>query len=240
MTVACSKCGAPLEPPPGADSVRCQYCGTLTTIERAAPPPPQVVIVHAPGASFGAPSHDVAAAAVKTSGCGALMSVAIAGFVMLVVGVAVIVPLVSTGVVGSVPGLGWDGSAPLVCSGNGHESASGVTAQMPGEVAVEAGGNCQVELEGVDLDADQVLTVGGNAHVTVRDGTLRTREPIRVDGNGHLELRNTIVISDGPAFELGANGRVDARGGQIQYVGQPYIGRPNRFEARTTQLVPRN
>lgn len=244
MTVACSKCGAPLEPEDGASSVRCQYCGTLTTIERA-PPPQQVVIVNAPPpqVTFGGSGPDVTSVAVKTAatttGCSAVMSLVIGGFVMVVVAVAVLVPLMSAGVVGSMPGLGWDGSTPLVCSGNDHTSASDVTARLAGEVAIEAGGNCHVELEGVDLDADQVLWVSGNAHVTVRNSTLRTRQPIRVEGNGDVELRNSTVISDGPAFDLSANGRVDARGGQIQYVGQPYVGRANRFEAGTTPLVPR-
>jgi len=239
MSIACSKCGAPLEPPAGAASVRCQYCGASTQVPQQAHPQqmPQVVVHHHHHPSTPQPTPMPqnlpyrAAPGMSSStsgaGCGGLLSLAITGFVFVIVGVSVVVPLFASGVLSEswVPGLGWDGSEPLICEGIEHSSASDVTANLPAEVALEADGNCTLELEDVNLTADQILIAGGNAHVTISDSTLRTRQPIDLGGNSRLTLRNTTLISDGAAVRLESNGRVDLRGGRVEHTG------PNAFLA---------
>jgi len=257
MTIACSKCGAPLEPAVGAASVRCQYCGATTQVPQQPHPQqmPQVVVHHhhhgptpqplatPPPQQQPLPYRSAPGMARSGAGCGGLLSLAITGFVFIVVGVSVFIPLFASGVLSEswIPGLGWDGSEPLLCEGIDHQSASDVTANLPTEVALEADGNCTLDLDNLNLTADQILIAGGNAHVTISDSTLRTGRPIELGGNSRLTLRNTTLISDGAAIQLESNGRVDLRGGRVEHAGpSAFLTRGlGRVTNHSAQIVPR-
>ena len=60
----------------------------------------------------------------------------------------------------------WDGKSTFVCPSGAPVTLSGVTADVKG-TAIDAGGNCKLTLEDMDITGDIAIEAGGNAQVTV-------------------------------------------------------------------------
>ena len=227
MLIECGHCGAPLDCEQGDRIVKCSYCaksnrvGSTRTLHAVTPqawaPPPTWVDPRTEQvlrASVGA----TAAAGAGTGGC---FTAAISSIIVLAVGAGVLVPMLAAGGgVSSVFGPRWDGSAPLVCGGNDDLEIEGVTANLPGEVAIRATGNCRVELRDCTIEAGNVVVASGNHDVVFHDCTLvASGNGIEAGGNRRVELRNTTlsaaeigIVVDGNASAIVAGGRV--AGGQ--------------------------
>lgn len=95
----------------------------------------------------------------------------------------------------------WDGKTPFVCPANGNVTISGVTANLSG-TAVEAGGNCVLTLDDVDITADTAVHAGGNAKVTISGGHLKGKEAA-VSAMGNATVTASGVKVEGPVKKLG-------------------------------------
>ena len=92
----------------------------------------------------------------------------------------------------------WDGSAPYECGGTDKVTLSGSHASLPGKTAVSAGGNCQLTLEGVDLDAEVAVSAGGNAKVVIMGGKVKgSPNAIEVGGNASVDVQGATVEGKG-------------------------------------------
>lgn len=62
----------------------------------------------------------------------------------------------------------WDGKTPFTCGGNDVVALTGITATA----GVNASGNCQLTLTGVNITAPVAIEASGNAKVTVTGGSI--------------------------------------------------------------------
>jgi hypothetical protein len=82
----------------------------------------------------------------------------------------------------------WDGSSTFKCKGNDRVTLSDVSATVEG-VGIDAGANCTLVLNNVDVDAETALRVRGNATVTMTGGSLSgSKHAVNVSGNGTVVL----------------------------------------------------
>jgi hypothetical protein len=96
----------------------------------------------------------------------------------------------------------WDGTGPLVCSGNTALTVSGVTAELSG-TAVVATGNCALTLVNVDLTASTAIEAGGYAVVTMQGGKIHgSTLAVHAVGGAKVTLVRTKVT--GKTEALGA------------------------------------
>jgi hypothetical protein len=103
----------------------------------------------------------------------------------------------------------WDGQSTFRCAGVDHLTLRGVKAKLSG-TGIEAGGNCQLELYDVAVDADVALFAGGNAQVVVRGGALRgVTAAIDARGNARVDAPGAEI--SGPV-KRSANAAVSAGG----------------------------
>lgn len=99
----------------------------------------------------------------------------------------------------------WDGKSMLNCGGNDKLKIKGVTAKISAGPAINAGANCELELEGVDITAPIGINAGGNAKVTVNGGSINGSDmAVTALGSSQVTLKGTKVT-----------GKTQALGGKI-------------------------
>ncbi len=97
----------------------------------------------------------------------------------------------------------WDGKSTFTCGGNDVVKLKGVTAKLASGEAIEAGGNCVLVLEGVQITAPVGISAGGNATVTMTGGSIDASEAsVKALGNAKVTLAGTKV--KGKTQALGA------------------------------------
>lgn len=172
----------------------CPFCKQTSqnpaAARASAPPAASFVIVQQMPAPASAP---VVHAAPGGGGVGAVRRVAM--MLMPLVIVASVLVMTNPGLRASVVSLfaGWDGETPLVCDGNDHVKAEGVTATFTQGPAVVAHGNCRVELVGCTLKAAVAVQADGNAHVTVTNGSIEgSSAAVDAKGNAVVDLLGSV------------------------------------------------
>jgi hypothetical protein len=96
----------------------------------------------------------------------------------------------------------WDGKSPYVCPPNGHVTLSDVTADLPGQTAITAGGNCELVLEDVTIKAGTALSAAANAKVTLKGGSYAGTEAA-IDAMGNATVTVDGAKIEGKAEKLG-------------------------------------
>ena len=99
------------------------------------------------------------------------------------------------GPVGSVEEATWDGASTFSCGGNDKVSLNGVTATLD-DIAIDAGGNCKLTLEDMNLTAATAIKAGGNAKITVTGGSV-TGSKYLVDAGGNAKIDFSGVTTSG-------------------------------------------
>ncbi len=88
----------------------------------------------------------------------------------------------------------WDGKSKFSCGGNDSVRLKGITAKLASGVAIEAGGNCDLVLEGVQLTSPIGIQAGANASVTVNGGSIDASDvSVKALGNATVTLKGTKV-----------------------------------------------
>lgn len=223
MLIECSKCGAPLDAKDGTRTTKCNYCGASNrasetrTIAAVTPPgwAPPPVWTPPPGLTI--EGKELAYKA----------GTAVAGFTLAMV----LLPLIGTclifALVGGMlfmflpssrsaspnlpvvsgPGFTqatWDGTAPLTCGGSDELTFDGVSANLPGQTAVLAAGNCHVVLTNCTISAAQAVAATGNAHVVLRGGSVSGEGvALSTSGNAHILVDGARVVGTVAAGQPG-------------------------------------
>jgi len=223
MIVECGNCGAPLEAEQASRFVKCRYCKHSNKVAST-----RTLMAVTP-ADWQAPSEweaaqvnaakKVAVGAVGMAGCVPLVlgivGVAVAG--MVVAGTTLISRRVEQ--VSGIPGLStsqpaWDGSAPFSCGMNDSVRIDGVTANLPGQVAIRVSQNCQLEISNSQITAAVGIQAEGNREVRLRATTIVASEVgVRVSQNKSLVIAGGSVMAAGPAVEASGNASVTLRPG---------------------------
>lgn len=219
MLLACSNCGAPLDIEPAARTAKCRYCKAtsrteaLETVAPTTPPgwrPPPVWVppAHAPAESVPLQySADAGWTVAKV-----VLALTLLGLVP-----AIGALVVSGARAGSLAGPAWDGSTPLLCSGNDVRSFSDLHAPFVPGAAIVASGNCQVTLTSCDIQAGAPIIATGKARVRLVGGTLRASDgpAISVSDDAVVVLENGASAQGYIAVIGSQRGTVDARGGSL-------------------------
>lgn len=88
----------------------------------------------------------------------------------------------------------WDGKSTFSCGAGDVVKIKGVKADIKSGTAVNAGANCQLELEDVDITAPVGIQVGANAVVTVKGGSVNGKDAAaKALGNGKIIFKGTKV-----------------------------------------------
>jgi cbb3-type cytochrome oxidase subunit 3 len=66
----------------------------------------------------------------------------------------------------------WDGQTPFKCGGNDNVRLEGIKATFADGVAITAGGNCQLTLVNLEIEAPTAIKAGGNTVVTIEGGRI--------------------------------------------------------------------
>ena len=99
----------------------------------------------------------------------------------------------------------WDGKSTFTCAGNDSVKLKGVTAKLASGTAIEAGGNCNLVLEGVQITAPNGIQAGGNVVITMTGGSIdATDTAVKAMGGSKVTLSGTKV-----------KGKKDEMGGKI-------------------------
>ena len=85
----------------------------------------------------------------------------------------------------------WDGKSAFSCGGNDNVKIDGVTANLPSDTAINAGGNCKLELNNVNITAKDGIQAGANAQVTVKGGS------VTATGNAAQALGSAVITFQG-------------------------------------------
>ena len=97
----------------------------------------------------------------------------------------------------------WDGKKGFTCGGNKHLRIKGVKAKLGSGTAINAGGNCRLELVDVTITAPTAIKAGANAVVTVKGGAVTGKQfAAKALGNSKIEFSGTKVT--GKKQALGA------------------------------------
>jgi hypothetical protein len=190
----CAGCGAnlPYNEDPSVLVLRCSFCGT----EQPAPD------VDARREELERRQRDAADRAERAQDAAEMRKSMRAGrsvtrlWTLFALGMAVIgfFPLMKmTGLVQRVfPKLAWDGKSTLFCQGIDELELTGLTADLPDSVGIDASGNCHLTLTNCNIKARTAVTATGNAEVRVVGGKLEG-EDAAFDGSGNSSL----VVSGG-------------------------------------------
>lgn len=193
----CPGCGAPLRP--GSGVARCDYCGRETRVGPDPPPPAQrhepaspafrtdVRPPPAPPRMDWSHHERIFRGARRMAWIWALLGIGVAV-------VAVLPALRMMPGAGVVRGLTWDGKSTLRCAGNDSLSVEDKVVSLAG-TAVIAGGNCDLTLTRCFITADVAIEAGGNATVHVEGGRIegRTRS-IDAEGNADVKVRGAEIV----------------------------------------------
>jgi hypothetical protein len=100
----------------------------------------------------------------------------------------------------------WNGRTPFACSTESLK-VEGVVANLPnlaGSPAIDAHGNCVLELDAVTLDAPVAIQASGNAHVTLRGGRIHgTTMALTAQDNATIDVLGATVQGTTKASENG-------------------------------------
>ena len=98
----------------------------------------------------------------------------------------------------------WDGTSKLECYGSTVMHLKGKQAHVSGE-AIDAAGNCEIEIEDCEITGEPAIRAGGNAKVTLRGGRMEGKTAIWAAGNAEVDIRGTHVVGK---IDRGGNARV--------------------------------
>jgi hypothetical protein len=88
----------------------------------------------------------------------------------------------------------WDGKSTFNCGGNDVVKIEKVTSKLTSGSAIEAGGNCKLELVNVNISAPIAIKAGANAIVTVTGGTVEgTTYAVQGLGSSQVKFSGTKV-----------------------------------------------
>ena len=109
---------------------------------------------------------------------------------------------------GGPKAMSWDGRSPFTCSGNDVVVLQNVNANIGAGTAVNATGNCQLELDNVNIAAPECLDSSANARVTLKGGSLtaRTGNAIYALGNSQVVVQGTKI--NGKTRTLGPGAKI--------------------------------
>jgi hypothetical protein len=199
QSLKCDRCGAYLSMPadPNVLQMECPYCKYTQLL-------PDVAQRRAAMQSAQLMQHgmNLASQAANTSRrIGAVVGI-VAAVVPLVIIAIVFSTLYSSGVFGNARTASWNGTGPLICSGNDHVEVTGVVANQPGAQVVIASGNCHLELHNVSITAMTPIVASGNAQVTVTGGALiGYGASVMASGNANVIVSGAAVT--GVAYRRG-------------------------------------
>jgi hypothetical protein len=115
----------------------------------------------------------------------------------------------STSTAGPKPATGkaeaaeWDGKKGFTCGGSKHLRIKGVKAKIGSGTAINAGGNCRLELVDVTITAPTAIQAGANAVVTVKGGAV-TGKPVAAKALGKSKIEFSGTKVTGKKQALGA------------------------------------
>ena len=108
---------------------------------------------------------------------------------------------------GEVQAATWDGKSPFRCGGQQRVRLQNVTAKLSSGAAIKAGGACELELEGVNIEAPTGITAGGTAKVTVVGGRVKgSKLAAKAVGSGQIIFKGTEVV--GKTKTLGPKAKI--------------------------------
>ena len=88
----------------------------------------------------------------------------------------------------------WDGKSPLSCGAGDNLKIKGVKADLAKGPAINAGANCQLQLDDVDITAPIGIQAGGSAVVIVNGGSVNGKEAAaKALGKGKIVFKGTKV-----------------------------------------------
>jgi hypothetical protein len=99
----------------------------------------------------------------------------------------------------------WDGTTKLECFGSTVMHLRGKKANVAG-TAIEAAGNCELEIENCEISGDPAVFAAGNAKVTLVGGRLEGKKAaLAASGGADVEIRGTQLAG---RIERSGNARV--------------------------------
>jgi len=103
------------------------------------------------------------------------------------------------------PATTWDGKLPFTCSTQGVK-IGGVVSNLPSSIAVDARDNCELELDGANIEAKVGIRASGNAHVTIIGGSIHgATNALSAEDNGTIDVKGATIV--GPTRTT-ANGQI--------------------------------
>jgi hypothetical protein len=95
----------------------------------------------------------------------------------------------------------WDGKSTFTCGGNDVVKIEKVTSKLTTGSAIDAAGNCKLELQNVNVSAPIAIHAGANAIVTVNGGSVEgTTYAVQALGNAQVKLSGTKVTGKNQAL----------------------------------------
>lgn len=95
---------------------------------------------------------------------------------------------------GAVESVEWDGTSPYSCGAAQKVTLSGARAILAGKTAISAGGNCQLTLDGLDVEGAIAVEASGNASVVIVGGSLKgSTSAIKASGNASVDVQGASV-----------------------------------------------
>jgi hypothetical protein len=115
-------------------------------------------------------------------------------------------PLLGAPGCGSPAAEEWEAETTFLCTQMEVKRLEGVTRvnDTADLIAVEATGNCQLELVDVDLTSDFGVKANGNSVVTIRGGRIHgNRQTLQVLGNGRIVVEGATIEGPSPIGRAG-------------------------------------
>lgn len=236
MIIQCQNCGAPLDVRDSVPFVDCTYCGrsnkvaSTRTLNAITPPnwqPPAqwTEADRERAATVAMAGVGVAAATTGLTGCIVVgiavaivgtLGAAVAGFLLW--GASREAPSASS----VAPVAAWNGATPFRCSGGDEVVLTGVTANLPNDVAITVSGNCELTLVDSSITARVGLEGDSNGVIRLRNSVLRGSEAgARLSMNQDLELEGGEISSAGVGIEASGNSEVTLLRGRVE--GHPAV-----------------
>lgn len=210
MLVECSNCGAPLDVKEGANKTKCNYCQHSNVVQRTrtiavvTPAGWEAPKVWTPPAHVAAQSKQLA---YKAGG-------AIASFTLIMILLPIVLTCLIGGVVSVImwqvsntvddaigqatqpfggplgSPLGqtiWTGATPMSCGLNDSVTFTGISANLPGQTVIDAGGNCHVTLINCNITGALAINASGNAQVIMQGGSANG-SPMALNATGNARI----------------------------------------------------
>ncbi|HTJ84361.1 MAG TPA: hypothetical protein VL400_21730, partial [Polyangiaceae bacterium] len=101
----------------------------------------------------------------------------------------------------------WDGKSPFNCGGSKHLLIKGVTAKLDKDTAINAAGNCVLDIEDSDITGNVGIQAGANAVVNVKGGKVTGKDAAaKALANAKIHFSGTKVTGKKDAL---GNAKID-------------------------------